>query len=165
MAEKIPWEKYIIPAAVVVGGYFILKQFGLLGGSGGAAGANQQSVTDSAAAGVNNAILQDKNQGGFATINTAQAAGIANVIFNSEGDQDTIVRQLIQANTLQDILLIIKSFGTKQAGGAMCSLFGGVLTSVCGVYDLPSWVRAELDGTHLATVNGYLSDQGINYQF
>jgi hypothetical protein len=167
MAEKIPWEKYIIPAAVVVGGYFLLKNFGLFGG--GAAAQNAQGITDSSAAGVNNAILQDKTAGGFATINTAQAAGIANNIYTAgvadPADQDGIVRQIIQANTLQDLLLIIKAFGTKQAGGVMCSIFGGFLSATCGTYDLPSWVRATLDYSHLATVNGYLSDQGINYQF
>jgi hypothetical protein len=163
MAEKIAYEKYIIPAAVVVGGYFVLKQFGLFGG--GAAAANQQGVTSAGAAGTAAAIQADKNAGGFAIINQAQAAGIANQIFNAIDDQDAIVRGIIQANTLQDLLLIIQAFGTKQAGGAMCSIFGGFLSATCGTYDLPSWVRATLDAQHIATINGYLSDQNINYQF
>jgi hypothetical protein len=166
MAEKIEYEKYIIPAAVVIGGYFILKQFGLFGG--GAAAANQQSVTSSGAAGTAAAIQADKAAGGFATMNAAQAAGIANEIFNAGADpvdQDTIVRGIIQANTLQDLLLIIQAFGTKQAGGTMCSIFGGFLSATCGTYDLPSWVRATLDTAHILTINGYLSNQGINYQF
>jgi len=161
--QKTDYSKYIIPAAVVVGGYFVLKQFGLFGG--GAAAANANSVTSAGAAGTAAAIQADKNSGGFATINQAQAAGLANSIFNAGDDQDAIVHEIIQANTLQDLLLIIQAFGTKQAGGAMCSLFGGFLSATCGTYDLPSWVRAQLDGTHMATLNGYLSDQGINYQF
>jgi hypothetical protein len=166
MAEKIEYEKYIVPAAIVVGGYFILKQFGLFGG--GAAAANQSNVTSAAAAGTAAAINADKAAGGFATINAAQAAGIANQIFNAGTDpvdQDTIVRGVIQANTMQDLLLIIQAFGTKQAGGAMCSIFGGFLSATCGTYDLPSWLRANLDAAHLQSINGYLADQGINYQF
>lgn len=163
MAEKIAYEKYIIPAAVVVGGYFILKQFGLFGG--GAAAANQQGVASTSSAGAAAAINADKAAGGFATINQAQAAGIANNVFNSIDNQDNIVRQLIQVNTLQDLLLVIQAFGTKQAGGAMCNIFGGFLSATCGTYDLPSWVNANLDASHLSTLNGYLSDQGINYSF
>lgn len=162
-ASEIDYSKYILPAALVVGGYFVLKQFGLFGG--GAAAANANSITSAGAAGTAAAIAADKSAGGIATITAAQAAGIANSIFNAGEDQDTIVRQVIQANTLQDLLLIIQAFGTKQAGGAMCSIFGGFLSATCGTYDLPSWVRAQLDGAHLATLNGYLSDQGINYNF
>jgi hypothetical protein len=167
MMKKADYAEYILPVAVVVGGYFILKQFGLFGG--GAAAANANSITSTSAAGTAAAIAADNAAGGFATINQAQAAAIANSIFNagvaSPVDQDGIVQQIIQANTLQDLLLVVQSFGTKQAGGAMCSLFGGFLSATCGTYDLPSWVRASLDTAHIATVNGYLSNQGINYQF
>lgn len=161
--ESTDYSKYIVPVGIVVGGYLILKQFGLFGG--GAAAANAKGITDSAAAGAASAIANDKAAGGFATITTSEAAGIANQIYNAgiSEDQDTIVRQLIQANTLQDLLLIIQNFGTKQAGGLMCSLFG--FSSSCNTYDLPSWVRATLDAQHLATLNGYLYDQNINYSF
>jgi hypothetical protein len=158
------YSKYIIPVAVVVGGYFLLKNFGLFGGTS-AADQNAAGITAASQQGVADAISTDQASGGIATINQAQAAGIANTIFNSMSDQDAIVRQLIQVNTLQDLLLTIQAFGTKQAGGAACSLFGGIMSSVCGTYDLPSFVRATLDNSHLATVNNYLSAQNINYQF
>lgn len=165
--QKADYSKYILPVAVVVGGYFVLKQFGLFGG--GAASANAASITDSAAAGVNTSLQAAQASGDFPTLTTSQAAALANDIFNAgisnPVNQDTIQHSLIQANTLTDLLLIIKAFGTKQAGGALCSLFGGFLSATCGTYDLPGWVNATLDPQHIATVNNYLSNQGINYQF
>jgi hypothetical protein len=164
--KKQDYSQYIIPAAVVIGGYFLLKNFGLFGG---AAAANAASVTSSAASGATAALAQAKAAGDVATINSSQAATIANNIYNAgvadPVDQDTIQNQIIQANTLTDLLLIIQAFGTKQAGGTMCSLFGGFLSATCGTYDLASWLRANLDTTHLQSIDTYLSNQGINYQF
>lgn len=167
MKTQTDYSKYILPAAIVVGGYFVLKQFGLFGG--GAAAANQKSIEDTTTAGVNDALNQARASGDFPTITQSEAAGIANSIYNAgvsdPVDQDAIQRGIIQANTLTDLLLIIQAFGTKQAGGLMCSIFGGMLSATCGTYDLQSWVRANLDPQHIQTVNGYLSAQGLNYQF
>jgi hypothetical protein len=157
------YSKYIIPVGLVVAGFLVLKSFNLFGDS--AASANDASITDAAAQGVSDAIAKDQAAGGRTFLNSAQAAGIANTVFNSMDDQDTIVRQLIQVDTLGDLLQVIQSFGTKKAGGIACGLFGGILSAVCGTYDLPSFVRATLDPAHLATLNGYLSSQRINYQF
>lgn len=167
MKQSTDYSKYIIPAAVVVGGYFVLKQFGLFGG--GAAAANANEIDATTAAGVNAALLQAQAAGDFSTISAAQAAGLANSIYNAgvsdPVDQDTIQHNLIEANTTTDLLMIIKAFGTKQAGGLACSIFGGFLSATCGTYDLQSWVRANLDGYHISNVNTYLTDQRINYQF
>lgn len=167
MKAQTDYSKYVLPAAIVVGGYFILKQFGLFGG--GAAAANQKSISDTTAAGVNQALNNAQAAGDFATINQSEAAGLANSIYNAgvsdPVDQDTIQNSIIQANTLTDLLLIVKAFGTKQAGGLACSIFGGMLSATCGTYDLNSWIHANLDGQHIATVNSYLTDQRINYQF
>jgi hypothetical protein len=161
------YSKYILPVAVVVGGYFILKQFGVFGG--GASAANQKSITDTASAGVNNSIAQAKAAGDFATLSDSEAAGLANQIYNAgvsdPVDQDTIQNSVIQANTLTDLLMIMKAFGTKQAGGFACSLFGGMLSSTCGTYDMNSWITANLDQAHISTINTFLNNQGINYQF
>jgi hypothetical protein len=62
----------------------------------------------------------------------------------------------------------MKAFGTKQASAAdsnMVTNFFNNLTGTYTTYDLPAFVRATLDTNHIATVNGYLSDQNINYQF
>src|SRR6516162_8979162 len=111
MKAQTDYSKYIVPAGIVIGGYLILKNLGFLGG--GSAAQNQNQLKQTSAGGVNAAIQADKNAGGFATITQAQAASSANVIFNAGTadpvDQDTIVRALIQANTLQDLLLMIQA--------------------------------------------------------
>jgi hypothetical protein len=167
MAEKIEWEKYIIPAGIVVAGYLILKNLNLFGGS--PAAANSAGITSSTASGVASSLATAKASGDFATISASQAAGIANNIYTAgvadPVDMDAIQNQVIQANTLTDLLLIIQAFGTKQAGGAACSIFGGFVSAVCGTYDLASWIRANLDPSHIQTINTYLSGQNINYQF
>ena len=166
MKRKQDYSQYILPVGILVAGYFLLKNFGLFGG---AAAANASSITSSTAGGATAALQQAKAAGDVATINQSQAASIANNIYNAgvadPVDQDTIQNQIIQANTLTDLLLIIQAFGTKQAGGTMCSIFGGFLSATCGTYDLASWVRANLDQTHINNINGYLANESINYQF
>ena len=159
---------FIIPIALVVGGYLILKNLGLLGGSSAAdqnTSATSQANTDA----INSSLASAQAAGDFATISAAQASGMANGIFNagtsSPVDQDSIETILIEANTLTDLLMISQAFGTKNAGGAACSLFGGVMSSVCTQYTLNSFVKATLDAQHLQSVNSYLTNQGINYQF
>jgi hypothetical protein len=160
-------EKYIIPVGVVVAGYLVLKNLGLLPGNAGAA--NASSIQSATASGVAQSLQAAKAAGDVATLSASGAASIANNIYNAgvadPVDQDTIENQIIQANTLTDLLNIIQAFGTKQAGGMMCSIFGGFLSNTCGTYDLAGWVRANCDQAHLNAINGYLSNQGINYQF
>jgi hypothetical protein len=161
------FEPYILPVGLAVAGYFILKNLGLFGGNAGAA--NAASVTTSAASGATAALAQATAAGQIATINASEAAAIANNIYTagvaSPVDVATIQNQIIQVNTLPDLLMVIQAFGTKQAGGAMCSLFGGFLSNTCGTYDLPSWIKASVDAGTLITINGYFNAQGINYQF
>lgn len=165
--KKQDYAEYILPVGILVAGYFLLKNFGLFGG--GAAAQNQASLTAASSAGVTTALAQAKAAGDNATLNASQAAAIANNIYTAgvadPVDQDTIQNQIIQANTLTDLLNIIQAFGTKQAGGTMCSIFGGFLSATCGTYDLPGWIRASLDAQHLSNVNTYFSNEGINYSF
>jgi hypothetical protein len=165
--QKIEYEKYLIPVGLVVAGYFVLKNLGLLPGNAGAA--NAASVTSAASAGVTASLAQAKASGDIATLSASQAAAIANNVYTAgvadPTDMDTIQNQIIQCNSLTDLLNVIQAFGTKQAGGAMCSLFGGFLSNTCGTYDLPGWVRASVDQAHLLNINSYLTNQGINYQF
>jgi hypothetical protein len=164
--KKQDYSQYILPVGIIIGGYFLLKNFGLFGG---AAAANAASVTSAASTGVTQSLAAAKAAGDFATLTSSGAASLANSIYNAgiadPVDMDTIQNSIIQANTLTDLLMIIQAFGTKQAGGTMCSLFGGFLSATCGTYDLASWVRANLDNTHIVSINSYLSNQGINYQF
>jgi hypothetical protein len=165
--KKQDYAEYILPVGLVIGAYFLLKNFGLFGG--GAAAQNASGIQTTTAAGVTAALQQAKAAGDVATLNASQASAIATNIYNAgvsdPVDQDTIQNQIIQANSLTDLLNIIQAFGTKQAGGTMCSLFGGFLSATCGTYDLPGWVRASCDATHLSSINTYFSNQGINYTF
>jgi hypothetical protein len=163
---------YIIPVGIVVGGYLILKNLGLLGGGSSAQDANASAIAKTSAASVQNSLNAAAAAGDPVTLSSAQAAGIATSIFNagtlSPVDQDTIQNGLIQANSLTDLLMIKQAFGTKQASAAdsnMVTNFFNNLTGTYTTYDLDSFVRATLDVNHLATVNGYLSSQNINYQF
>jgi hypothetical protein len=166
--EKIPYEKYILPVGIAVAGYFILKELGVFGG-GNAGAANANAMTASTASGAAAALTQAKAQGDIVTLNASQVASLANGIYNagvaSPVDETTIYDSIQQCNTLSDLLSVIQSFGTKQAGGMMCSLFGGFLSDTCGTYDLPSFVRASVDSTTLQAINQYLGGMGINYQF
>jgi hypothetical protein len=159
-------SSYILPLGIVIAGYFILSKFGLFGNS--AADQNTASINDTTLKGADDSLAQAQAAGDPVTLTSAEAATIASTIFNAGADpvdQGTIQNQIIQANTLSDLLLIIKAFGTKQAGGTACSLFGNFLSATCTTYTLPSFLRATLDAQHLQTVNGYFSSMGINYQF
>jgi hypothetical protein len=162
---KIEYEKYILPIGIVVGGYLLLKHFDLFGDSANTA--NNSSITDSTAAGVDNSIKAAAAAGDFATLTDSQAAGIANAIFQAglAHDASTVKYQIIQANTLTDLLKIIKAFGTKQAAESnfsACSMFG----LGCQAYNLSAWLHTPfMDSDTLRQINGYFSSMNINYQF
>jgi hypothetical protein len=166
--QTTDYSKYLIPAAVVVGGYFVLKNFGLFG-SGNAGAANSNAITSGNAASVQASLNAAAASGDFPTISAAGAQGLADSIYNagvsSPVNMDAIQQNIIAANTLTDLLMIVKAFGTKQAGGLACSIFGGFLSNTCGTYDLNSWVRENLDQSHINSINQYLGMQGINYSF
>jgi hypothetical protein len=86
------------------------------------------------------------------TLATATSGGIP------AATQDQIVNLVIQVNTMVDLQQLIVAFGNRQAN---CLIFG----LDCTTYDLPSFLRAGLDVIHINKINGYLDDQGINYQF
>lgn len=166
---KIAWEKYIIPVGVVVGGYVLLKNTNLFGGVKTGITANN----DASAAATNDALTKSiaaaAASGDIQTITTAQAATLANDIavkgLLSAPDQDGIQRDIIQANTLTDLLQIMKAFGTREANTgswySVCAFTGLNCTSL----DMATFVRMTLDQSHLAAVNQYLTAQQINFQF
>lgn len=163
-ASSVQWEKYIIPVGVVVGGYLLLKHFDLFGDSANTA--NNTGIDQSTAAGVDASIKAAQAAGDIATITDSQAAGIANAVYQAgiDHDADTAKYQLIQVNTLTDLLKVIKAFGTKQAGDSfsMCSMFG----IGCQAYNLSAWLHTDfMPAVVLNQINSYLSAQGINYYF
>lgn len=165
MKSSPDYQKYILPVGAVVAGYLILKHFDLFGSSANTQNNDLNSSTT--AAGVDQSLKNAAAAGDFATLTDAQAAGIANAVFQAGIDQDpyTAKVQLIQANTLTDLLKIIKAFGTRNAAESsfsMCSMFG----LGCQNYNLSAWLHLPfMDSGTLSQINNYLSAQGINYYF
>lgn len=162
---KTDYSKYILPVGIIVGGYLLLKHFDLFGDSANTANNNQNDAATNA--GVDNSILQAQSAGQIQTLSDSQAAGIANAIYTAgiNNDAYTAKTQIIQANTLLDLLKIIKAFGTKNAATdtfSTCYLFG----IGCQNYNLSAWFHLPfMDQATLAQINNYLSSQGINYYF
>jgi hypothetical protein len=165
--QKTDYSKYILPAGLLVGAYFVVKNLGLFGG-GNAGAQNAAGITDTNAAGVNTSLQQAAAAGIVPTIGAAQASGIASAIYNAgidPVDAVTIINSFGSVQNIADLLLIMQAFGTKQAGGFACSIFGGFLSNTCGTYTLQSWITATLNAQQISAVNGYLANQNINYHF
>lgn len=166
---KVAWEKYILPVGIVVGGYVLLKNTNLFSGITTGITANNQASANATNDALTKSIASAAASGDIQTITNAQAATLANDIqvkaLLSTPDQDGIQRDIIQANTLTDLLQIMKAFGTREANTgswfSVCAFTGLNCTSL----DMATFVRMTLDQSHLAAVNSYLGAQGINFQF
>lgn len=163
---KFDWTELIVPAAIIGGGYFLLKKVGVFSN----ANSQNNSAIDAQTAAANAAAISvAKSSGINQTVSQAQLNSLAIDIYNkgvaSDVDQDGIVNDVIQVNTLVDLLALKQAFGTKQANAgswlSTCSLIG----LNCQAYDMDSFLKAVLDSSHINTINGYLSAQNINYQF
>jgi hypothetical protein len=156
-----------VVGGVAAGAYFfvvkpLLQKFGVT------PSAQQVATTDAQKSALAAAQAAAKQTGQEAESYTAdQYTGWANQIFTlatatsggvPSATQDQIVNLVIQVNTLVDLQQLIVAFGNRQAN---CLIFG----LDCTTYDLPSFLKAALDSTHINTINGFLDDQGINYQF
>jgi hypothetical protein len=165
MSKTADYQKYIIPVGAVVAGYLILKHFDLFG-SGANTQNNDLNQATSAAA-VDQSLRDAAAAGDRQILTDAQAAGIANAVFQAGLSHDayTAKVQLIQVDTLTDLLKVIKAFGTRNAAESsfsMCSMFG----LDCQNYNLNAWLHTDfMDDQTLAQINNYLSAQGINYYF
>lgn len=163
---KIDIAGYILPVGILVAGYFVGKRFGLFGG--GANADNNATIDANNKAAIQAALDAAKNSGLGQTVTDAQLNGLATSIYQmgvqSTPDQDGIMYAVIQVNTLTDLLRLMQLFGTKQVAQSWfdtCSLLG----FNCQSLDLPAFLRAVLDASHIATINSYLSNQKINYYF
>ena len=163
---KIDYNQFIVPGALLIGGYLLLKNFGIFNNNTSAANAKTDaSVKQSTAAALNQAAAQ----GDFATLTDAQCQGIATDIYTqgiaTTVNQDQIEHDLIQANTLTDLLKIKQYFGTNPVNTGSWYNWCALFRVNCTAVDLDTFVKAVLDSDHLNSVNSYLSAQGINYQF
>lgn len=154
-------------AVVLVGGYFLVKKIlpSLNPFPTATNPVDVKATTDAQAA----ALAQAKSTGQQASYPLDQFTGWANDIYKigtssnslSQTDMSNIVEDVTNCNNMVDLQSLISAFGTKQAGGNFCSWFN----MYCDTYDLPSFLKAVLDTDHINTINLYLSEAGINYQF
>lgn len=156
-----------VVGGVAVGAYiFVVKP--LLQKFGITPSAQQVATTDAQKAALATAQQTAKATGQEAESYTSdQYTSWANQIFTlatatsggvPAATQDQIVNLVINVNTMVDLQQLIVAFGNRQAN---CLIFG----LDCTTYDLPSFLRAALDTIHINKINGFLDDQGINYQF
>jgi len=169
---KIEWEKLVIPAAVIGGGYLVYKKFFAGGSISPQTSQNNQTIQDNQNS-VASTISQLQNSGSNQTISDAQAAGIADSIWSigsgsslTTAQQDQIRYLVMQANTTLDLLAIIKAFGVKKINTNtfflnLCYLFG----INCQSIDLPGYLKIALSSDEISELNQYLIAQNINYQF
>lgn len=151
---------------ILVGGYFLVKALPSLNPFPTATNPVDVTATTSAQA---TALAQAKATGQAATYTADQYTGWVNDIYKlgtsgtpvDQTSQNAIVEDVTNVNNMVDLQSLISAFGTKQAGGTMCSLFN----MYCDTYDLPSFLKAVLDAAHLGNINLYLQDAGINYTF
>ena len=153
------YSGYILPAGLLIGGYFIAKNFGLFGSEANAG--NNAQIDSTTAAGVAASINQDKSN---QTLSDATIAGMASSIFALyDGEPSDIRRIVIQCNTTKDILKLAQAFGTKQiseSSFSTCAFFGFNCQSV----NLSGYLRAVLPAAEINVINNYFSAQHINYQ-
>lgn len=168
---KIDWQSLIVPAAVVVGGYLLLKKTGLFSGPLTGTGVNNSQAAASTAAANQASLNNATNQGIPQTITTSQAASLANDIFTqgilSSPNLTQVKYDIIQANTLTDLLQIISQFGTRQINTGNAFTLCALANINCQAVDMATFVRMvfQNDQSELQQINQYLSAQGINYQF
>lgn len=164
-------SRYILPVAGVVALWVLYNKFF---GSGSGTGSNNTSTEDTTAASIQDSLNTDKASGGFQTITNAQASSIANAVFSlglsqspplDENTQSQIVWQIIQVNTLTDLLTVMSYFQTRSVNtGSFLSLCALANIS-CTKIEMGSFLQAVLDLSHRSQINGFLSDQNINYHF
>jgi hypothetical protein len=179
--EKQDYSKYILPAGILIAGYFILNKFGLFGSTG--TSANNQQTTSSIAAATKKTLTDLAARGIVPTLSPAQAASIANNIFYtglqvSEGNSGGIADIFGELNTARndaDIYLIMQNFGARQVASSSWSLCS-LLNVNCDAIDLDTFVTSILNnfnvpGLTVQDLNdqlhdiGYAFNRGITYTF
>ena len=178
-------SNYILPLALVGGAVFLLYQFGdslsniFTTGTSKNNDATNATIVQGTAATLQ--ALADK--GIQPTLTAAQAAGIANNIFNAGISTSTdnaqgvatIFNLLAQVRNDADIYLIMQNFGTRNVASSKWSLCY-YLNLSCDAIDLDTFVTSilknfNIPGLTLADLNNQLAynaygqPTGINYQF
>lgn len=139
--------------------------------------ANNKATTDTNTTAAQASTAAAAAAGIQPTLTPNEMAGIANTVYTL-GTQATdssacgsINNQLDQVNNIADLNGVIAAFGTKEINASMssystCSLLG----FSCQAVGLSAFINSiygafDVDGSYRASLNTFLSQQGINYQF
>jgi hypothetical protein len=171
ISGSFKWEKLIMPAAIIVGGYLVLSKLGLFGSA-------DNSTNNQAAAAQTAAADQQAYQsvGANPTLSESNAQGIADDIFTqatssvwsnqvSADAQDKIVGDVVRSvQNAADWFLIKLQYGSRKIATSpysTCALLG----FNCQVFNLDATIKGALDQDHISDIAGFLNSKGINYQF
>jgi hypothetical protein len=175
-------EDLVVPlaiGAVIIGGaWLLLNKLGNILPSS-AQGANNQGTTDANTQAAAASASQTAAQGVSATLTPNQMAGIANDVNNlgiaasGPNDLGSINSTLDQVNNIADLNGVIAAFGTKKIPAGDITAWYNTCLSLginCTAVGLGAFIQAvyaayDSTGNYLNTLNNYLYDQGINYQF
>jgi hypothetical protein len=143
---------YVIPGALLVGGYLIAtKLFAGLGIT--------QSPEDKARAA---ALTTDIQNAGTPTMSDSEIAATANQIKEDLGyssvsnNTSDAAHQLTKVNNTADMLRLVQAYGTHVI------TFFGIPT---GTYTLEETVTRQMSTDAIAEINSYYNAQGINFNF
>ena len=158
---------YILPVGLLIGGYLVLKNLGLLGGS-----SDQNISASQVSQSVSSSLSQLSALGVNPSYPDASFTSWANSIYSigiaSPGDasaSNQVEQLLMQPLNTADVYKLIGAFGVKSINtGSFLSLCA--LAKIdCGAMDLGAFVKAVMLPADLASVNSYYNLQNINYQF
>lgn len=173
--EKNDYSKYILPVGIIAVGALILYKFGSgLFGSGTGTGTNNNAVDTSSTSSITTSQQQAAAAGIPQTLTDAQCSAIANTVFTlgiagspTLGDDAAyqVQWQLMQVNTITDLLKVFQYFGTRKVNNGSFISLCALLNISCDNVDMQSFVNAVLPQYYRSQVNSYYSAQNINYQF
>jgi hypothetical protein len=167
---------FIIPLGVVGLGALIIYKFFFSGSAGTSPGVSQanQVATDANQAGTSATANQQAAKGEKQTISPDTAAGIANTVFTlgqmNNPDLSSINNVITQVNNLTDLNAVIAAFGTRSSATNSSLLDPCYALGLnCSRLDMPSFIKLiysqDATGAFLPSLNQFLRDQSINFQF
>lgn len=167
------YSKYILPAALVIGGIIVLNKLGIFSKGSLAtendALANQEKTSNAAT------LAQLAAAGQHPTASDAQLQGLASQLWSvgtsedstgkaSTDIQDAMIESIENVvNNTADWVSLKSYFGTKEAATSFfstCKWFG----LDCVAFNLDSFLTSAWDDEHIAALNQYFNEQRISYQ-
>lgn len=154
---------FIIPLGVLALLGYGLYKLGVFGNSGG--GAGNPDATASAGAQSLTALAA---QGQKPSLTTSQLEQMANSIYEflleSPPDQDSVVEQVEFVNNTADVVSLVNQFGNRKAQSLSSVVSDCYIIGLnCPQYTMGGLMHAVMDDDHIAEINQFFVDNGINY--